>query len=101
MGNKYQVVYDRLFDRRFDNTKFMQVVDKYEFELPEIGLDKCLREFLEKPVFTATSQFAVMDKLTGKKENLSGIKGLKNKCKYLTVMYLPDVVMRCIKAVLK
>lgn len=47
MNNKYQVIYDRLLDRKFDNSKFLQVVDKCEFETSEKGLERCLREFLE------------------------------------------------------
>lgn len=50
MNNKYQVIYDRLLDRKFDNSKFLQVVDKCEFETPEKGLEECLRELDRKSV---------------------------------------------------
>ena len=101
MDNKYQVIYDRLFDRRFDNSKFLRAAGECEFILPEIGLERCLREFLEKPVFRTASSFAVMDKLAGERAKLSEISGIKRKCKYLAVRYLPNGVIRCIKAVLK
>ncbi len=101
MGNKYQVIYDRLFYRRFDNTKFLQAVGEFKFISPETGLEKCLREFLEKPVFRTTATFALMDKFTGERTRLSEISGMKKKCKYLAVRYLPNSVIHCIKAVLK
>ena len=101
MGNKYQVIYDRLFDRRYDNTKFRQAVGKYEFELPEIGVERCLREFLEKPKFRGNPGFAMMDKLAGERTKLSEIPGAMKKCKYLAGRYLPNSVQCCIKAVLK
>ena len=101
MGNKHQVIYDRLFDRRFDNTKFLQAAGEYEFESPEIGLERCLREFLEKPKFRGNPSFAMMDKLAGERTKMSEIQGIKKKCKYLAVRYLPNSVQRCIKAVVK
>ena len=101
MGNKYQVIYDRLFDRRFDNTKFLQAAGKCEFELLEIGLERCLREFLEKPIFRTTSSFAYMDKLAGERTRLSDISGVKQKCKYLAVRYLPENVIRFMKSLSK
>ena len=101
LGNNYQVIYDRLFDRRFDNTKFLSAVGDCDFKSPHIGLEKCLREFLEKPTFRATSSFAVMDKLAGERTKLSEISGVKQKCKYLAIRYLPKGVIHCIKAVLK
>ena len=98
MGNKYQVIYDRLFDRRFDNTKFLQAAGECEFESPEIGLEKCLKEFLENPKFRTTSPLAFMDKLAGERTKLSEIQGVKKKCKYLVVRYLPRQIVLPIKA---
>ena len=101
MGNKYQVIYDRMFDRRFDDTKLLQAAGKCEFESPEIGLERCLREFLEKPIFRTTSSFAYMDKLAGERTRLSDISGVKQKCKYLAVRYLPENVIRFMKSLSK
>ena len=98
MGNKYQVIYDRLFDRRFDNTKFLQAVGEFEFESPKTGLEKCLREFLEKPVFRTTATFALMDRLARERTKLSEISCVKEKCKYLAMRYLPMKVILFIKA---
>ena len=98
MGNKYQVIYDRLFDRRFDNTKFLQAVGEFEFVSLKSGLEKCLTEFLNDPVFRFVPSNAFMDKLAGEKTRLSEISGMKKKCKYLAVRYLPMKVILFIKA---
>ena len=37
MGNKYQVIYDRLFDRRFNNSKFLQVAGECKFDRRKQG----------------------------------------------------------------
>ena len=91
MGNKYQVIYDRLFDRRFDNTKFLKAVGECDFESPELGLEKCLREFLEKPAFRETplKAFAYMDKITGERTSMSSFGGIKCKIKYAIGRYTP------------
>lgn len=93
MGNNYQVIYDRLFDRRFDNSKFLQATGECKFELPEVGLERCLREFLEKPLFRAIYPSAVMDKLAGERTKLSEVSGVKQQCKYLAVRHLPDTII--------
>lgn len=101
LGNKYQVVYDRMFNRRFDNTKFLQAAGECEFESPEIGLERCFREFLEKPTFRTTSSFAFMDKLACERTKLSEISGVEQKFKYLAVRYLPNNLLQYIKVILK
>ena len=100
MGNKYQVIYDRLFDRRFDNTKFLQAVGECEFESSEIGLEKCLRAFLERPKFREmpVRAYAYMDKITGGHTPLSQFWGgekMKNKIKYVIGRYTPYFKLVC------
>ena len=101
LGNPYQVIYDRLFDRRFDNTKLLRAAGDCEFEAPEVGLEKCLRDFLKNPNFRLTSSFPVMDKLAGERAELSELSGIRAKCKYLAVRYLPQSVIHCLKAAKK
>ena len=98
MGNKYQVIYDRLFDRMFDNTKFLQAAGECDFESPETGLERCLREFLKNPKFRRNPSFAMMDKLAGERTKLSEIPGIKKKCKYLAARYLPRQIVLPAKA---
>lgn len=101
LGNEYQVIYDRFFDRVFDNTKFLQAAGECKFESPEIGLERCLREFLENPIFKTTSSFAIMDKFAGERTKLSEISDVKQKCKYLARRYLPENIIRFIQALSK
>lgn len=95
MGNKYQVIYDRFFDRRFDNSKLKNVTEEYSFTLPEEGLEKCLKEFLSNPVFKriGTPEFAVMDRLTKERTKLSEIPGVKHKIRYLVLRDFPNGVI--------
>ncbi len=92
MGNKYQIIYDRYFNRRFDNDKLLQAIGEYEFTRPEIGLEKCLREFLENPDFgdVSYSSLAWMDRIAKDRLKLSGIPGIGEKGKYLLKRFLPD-----------
>lgn len=99
MGNKYQVIYDRLFDRRFDNAKFLQAAVACEFESPQTGLEECLRRFLEDPKFRKIQNLAIMDKLSGEKTKLSEISGKKAKLKYFVVRYFPDTVIQLLKKI--
>lgn len=91
MGNKYQVIYDRLFERRFENSKFLQTAGKCEFESVEIGLEKCLRDFLRDPKFRNREPKAQawMDKETGEHIPLSQFNEPKDKVKYVIGRYTP------------
>lgn len=44
--NKHQVIYDRLYDRRFDNSKINQFINTSEFTNPHTGLSECLNTFI-------------------------------------------------------
>lgn len=97
LGNNYQAIYDRHYDRRFDNSKFLNLVGDFEFEKPIVGLERCLREFLDKPAFREIYAFAKMDKIAGEKTKLSEIPGLKKKIKYIASRYLPNSVLYYMK----
>lgn len=49
--SSYQIQYDRLFDRTFDNGKITRLMGGIEFVGPKEGLERCLREFLAHPKF--------------------------------------------------
>lgn len=53
--SRYQVIYDRYFDRVFDNSKIARFIDVKSFAKPSEGLENCLREFLKNPKFNYTS----------------------------------------------
>ncbi|MBE5939346.1 MAG: NAD-dependent epimerase/dehydratase family protein [Lachnospiraceae bacterium] len=50
-GAKYQIWYDRLFDRCFDNRKISKYIEVEEFCDLETGLRKCLDAFIKKPIW--------------------------------------------------
>ena len=81
----YQVLYDRVYDRRFDNTKILKAIGNYTFTDPYIGLRKCIDSFLNNPYFSILS-----GKLEGTNDYyshthtpLSEFVGLKNKIRYI------------------
>lgn len=98
---QYQIKYDRLFDRKFDNAKFIQAAGEENFISPKNGLEKCLREFLVEPKFLRIPNPAVMDKIAKEKTKISMLPSKKEKMKYLAVRYLPNYLIRHLESVLK
>ena len=47
--NKWQIRYDRLFNREFDNSKIESVRGKYDYKPTFEGLGECLEEFIANP----------------------------------------------------
>lgn len=87
---KYQIIYDRLFNRRFNNNKIREFVNTDEFIKVNNGLKECLIKFLEQPEFHTINwkNEAIRDKFTKEKTSLSKINGLKNKIKYFIFRYI-------------
>lgn len=87
---KYQVVYDRLFNREFDNSKISQYIDTDTFIETSDGLQSCLESFLEKPYFTNINwvEMAKMDRLAGERTAFNEISGIRAKLRYLKYRYL-------------
>lgn len=85
-GGKYQVLYDRYFDRVFDNSKISGFIDTATFLKPEEGLSRCLEDFLRRKdfLYTGISDF-VSDSIKNYKIRipLSKINGTKQKVKYI------------------
>ena len=84
-GESYQIKYDRLFNRQFDNSKISNQIDPSEFNSAEDGLAKSLELFLDNPHFKFINwkQEAIKDKQLSEYTSLSEIDGLKQKLKYL------------------
>ncbi|MDR1113094.1 MAG: NAD-dependent epimerase/dehydratase family protein [Bacteroidales bacterium] len=84
-GSKYQIIYDRLFDRKFDNSKVSEFVDVANFIDIETGLQQCLESFLENPEFNYVNwKMEIMkSRLTSEKIPLSEVRGIKNKIRFL------------------
>jgi nucleoside-diphosphate-sugar epimerase len=88
--SKYQIEYDRLYNRTFDNSKIEKYIDTSEFMDTSTGLKMCLESFLNTPQFL---QFdwrneAVKDRQLGVRAPLSELLTLKQKIKYIIIRYL-------------
>ena len=83
--NKWQIVYDRLFDREFDNSKIESVRGNYVYKPTFEGLDECLTQFLEDPKWLGRSwrYEAWCDRQVGEVTPLREIEGIKNKLRYI------------------
>lgn len=92
---KYQVIYDRLYNRVFDNSKIKQFINTSEFTSPEIGLKECLNEFLSSKPYRFKmpnwQEEALKDRITKQNTALKEIAGNKQKIKYILFKTLPTV----------
>lgn len=91
---RYQVVYDRLYNRVFDNSKIAQYVNVQSFTNPIGGLKSCVRRFLESPVFQDVDFGAEgrHDRLTGESVNWCEISNWKQRSKYIVFRWMPWLV---------
>lgn len=90
---QYQIRYDRLYDRRFDNSKISNYLDTSSFVEPMQGLTACLERSVRQakhlswqPNWRAE---ALKDKLSNEFTWLGDIQGLKQKLKYFIFRNLP------------
>lgn len=86
---KYQIIYDRLYDRKFDNIKINEFINTSEFIDAKEGLRKCLKEFIQNPKFNSISwrMEAKKDRFTKETTPFCEINEIKNKLKYLLFRY--------------
>lgn len=86
----YQIMYDRMFNRKFDNSKFAKYVNVDEFTTTEDGLTKCFEKFLLQPTFKQINwrAEALKDRKTKEFTHLCEIHGFKQKVKYLLYRFL-------------
>jgi nucleoside-diphosphate-sugar epimerase len=101
-GNtKYQVLYDRLFNRVFDISKISHYIDTDSFIKPEIGLVNCLEAFLKNPQFKDIDWglMAKMDRQAGESTSLIKISGIKQKAKYLIFKLGLEEIVFLLKAI--
>ena len=91
-SSKYQVVYDRCYNRNFDNTKIKKLIDTTIFKDTKEGITNCLVTFIRNPQFkiNSWSEHAMYDRITGEWTSLSEMKTWKHRIKYLlrrTIIY--------------
>ena len=87
---KYQIIYDRFFDRQFDNSKISKYVEVNSYRKAELGLKTCLEGFLKNASFNSLNWQleARKDKQAGDKTPLKEIYSYKQKLKYLIYRYI-------------
>jgi nucleoside-diphosphate-sugar epimerase len=87
---KYQIAYDRQYNRRFDCSKISDFTCVRDFTDPEAGLAMSIEAFLRAPKFDDINwrDEAVRDSQTGDWTPLREIAGIKQKLKYLTFRLL-------------
>lgn len=92
MNNNYQIRYDRLYNRCFDNSKIKAFTgENFLFTPIQDGLSRCLREFIEHPRWLNVNvrAEAYLDRKSKEKTNLRFLPGSINKIKYYSFFYFP------------
>ena len=87
---KYQVKYDRLFNRVFNSSKIADFVDLNAFVPLEQGLTRCIEEFLKNPQFQPIDwrSEAIKDRYSGEVARLSELRPWKQMLKYLIYRFI-------------
>lgn len=90
--NQWQIKYDRLYNRTFDNSKIGSVIGKFEFRSTFEGLGECLDEFLTKPKWLNMNILyeAWCDRQSKEITPLKEISGLKKKIRYIQYRFLSE-----------
>lgn len=83
---QYQVKYDRLFNRQFDNHKIGQFIDVDCFRSAECCLRDCLNKFLDDPKFNGIdwAMEAKRDRLTHERSHLSEMSTTRQMLAYIS-----------------
>lgn len=91
--DNYQLIYDREFNRKFDNRKLTNLIPEYQFSNIEDNLKRCLKEFSNKLNYNYRDWIweAVQDKITGYKTKLSEIPTVPLRFRYFVIRYLTPI----------
>lgn len=83
--NPWQIKYDRLYNRTFDNSKIESVRGEFHYTKTFDGLRKCLTSFVNKPQFGyVDGKFeGWCDHITKESTSLKCFQGKKNKINYI------------------
>ncbi len=87
--SKYQIKYDRLYDRVFCNHKISSFVDTSKFLNPHDGLERSMKEFLNENKYLRIDwkKEAIKDRILNSRTPIFEIEGLKQKVKYNLYRY--------------
>jgi len=90
-AGRYQVIYDRLYDRQFNNSKINKFIDTSEFVNPEIGLKQCLEHFIgsKNPKFKDINwkEEAIKNRFQSENISLTELPNFKTIIKYFIYRY--------------
>lgn len=88
--NNYQLIYDREYNRVFDDTKTKSLANDFIFTDNDLGLQKCIRHFISSPHYDYVNYEweMVQDRITGDVTPLSYFPGISYKLKYILIRYL-------------
>jgi nucleoside-diphosphate-sugar epimerase len=88
---RYQIVYDRMYNRKFNSAKVGKYIDIDGFTPFDVGVKNCLESFLSRPVFQRIDwrKEAIRDRATGERAALSEMPSIKDKVKYLVRRNVP------------
>lgn len=87
---EYQIRYDRLFDRRFDNSKISEFLDVSVFCEVERGLAQCLSDFLREPNFQSIDWCSEgrKDRFSGDRAGFYEIEAWKDRARYFLYRFI-------------
>lgn len=84
--DKYQIAYDRLYNRTFDLTKLEMTIGELNFTSTKEGLDKCVNDFLESEHYwsNVSSKYeAWSDRRSKEYSSLKEFESLREKLRYI------------------
>lgn len=95
---RYQVIYDRLYNRCFDNSKIMEAIGGFEFTDPRKGLASCMDAFLETPQFSGLDSRSegIHDHYSREYTSLAKFPTIKQKIRYLLYRTAPVIIARSV-----
>lgn len=100
----YQVKYDRLYNRKFDNSKILSATRCSDFfRKTEDCLRKCIDDFIDSDQDFLNRNWlmeAYFDRISNERTCYRKIPGIKNKIKYFIGRDLPVILMRKILNIL-
>lgn len=93
---KWQIMYDLYYDRKFDNSKIKSAVPDLQFTDPYVGLEKCVKEFLDSPsyLYFDARHEGICDHYAHNFTSPFLFKGYKQKIIYLLYRLFPNLMDR-------
>ncbi|MDO6440389.1 NAD-dependent epimerase/dehydratase family protein [Cyclobacterium sp. 1_MG-2023] len=87
---KHQIIYDRIYDRMFNNNKISKYIEVNDFYSIKNGIENCIDLFLISPNFKRIDwvKEAIKDRSTKEHASISEMSNTKDKIRYFVYRYL-------------